>query len=347
MEGQNVEVTETTPEVNVNESVGTQAPETDTKVEAGAAEGVADKSGDPSGEADKTKAGDPASPPTFKPRDKYKVRIDDGVPGSEKQLEERDIPAWLKTALKDPETEKQAIELLEQAGGLEWAKKNREDIRKERDTVKAEMTTWRRQISDVRDTYRRGDLDGFFDKLDIPHEKVMEWAVAKAQYSQLPPEQQKILDERTEAQRTAHAAQTEAQTLQEQIQEQMRHARQQMLDMGLARPEVKTFADAFDSKLGRPGAFLKEVIMTGRQAHETSKVDLSPQQAIEQTMQKWGAFLTPAQAATPAAGATTQEPGSAQAAQVIPNVQGGSKSPMKPRVKTLDDLKKLSASFGN
>lgn len=292
--------------------------------------------------------GEPAAP-AFKPREKFKYR----VYGSEEQKEEA-VPEWLKGALKDAETEKQAIELLEKAYGLEPVKQARTEVARERDHFKGEFSKVQSTIADVRKTYQRGDIDSFLDKLQIPQERMLQWALDKVNYSQLPPEQQRLRDEHMQAQRDAWAAQERADQVTQTSFEGARSAKQTLLQSALMRPDVSSFAQSFDQRLGRSGAFFEEVCATGDLAWSQSngKEDLSPDQAIERVMKKWGGIVqtqAPAAAAPPAAAAGSQAGPGTQAtttsktAPVIPNVQGRTSSPMKSKPRSIEDLKKLRA----
>lgn len=280
-----------------------------------------------------------AEPPpaaAYKPREKFKV-LDS----------EHEVPAWLKSTMKDDVSEKQAIELLEKAYGLEPVKTRLADTRKERDTLKTEFTKVQHSIEEMRKTYQRGDIDAFLDKLSIPHERMLQWALGKVEYSQLPPEQQRILDERQAAQRQAWTAEQQNQFYQTQLQEQTRSVKSTLLESSLARPDVSAFQHSFDSRVGRPGAFREEIIAQGELAwiQSEGKNDLTPEQAIEKVMAKWRNAMTTPGAAAPAAVSPGTPAALSAKPSVIPNIQGGSQSPMKSKPRSIDDLKKLSAKM--
>jgi hypothetical protein len=309
--------------------------------EAGAAQGASgsESTEGTSDPADAAAEGDETAPPAYKPREKFKVMD-----------KEHEVPAWLKSMMKDADTEKQAIELLEKAYGLDSVKEERVSARKERDQFKTELTGIQTAIGEVRAAYQRGDIDMFLDKLQIPQERMLQWALDKVNYSQLPPEQQRVLDERREAQRKAYDAEKRVGTYEQQIHEQARQAKTMLLEAGLARPDVSTFAQAYDSRVGKPGAFKAEVAATGELAwiQSQGKVDLSPEQAIEQVMQKWRPFLGAAPSVpgtqpgpTQVASETGTQPNATAKPSVIPNVQGKSQSPLKSKPRSIADLKKL------
>lgn len=309
----------------------------------GAASGTAATEGSPSPAADGT-----VTPAPFKPRDKFKVRNVD----TDTQ-DEHDVPEWIKGYVKDAETEKQALALLEKAYGLEPVKQSRKQVQEERDKYRNDFNGVISQIGKARTTFQRGDIDGWLAMLNIPAERMLQWAYEKVEYSKLTPEQRASFDQRVDAQRRAWTAEEQAAHLQNQSFEQARSVKQQLLQSSLARPDIKTFAEAFDAKAGKPGAFQEEVRATGEHEWHRSegKTDLSPDQAIELVMSKWKPFLqigTPAAPAAPAPGVSASAAGSQGGAvnpsaqtTVIPNVQGKGTSPLKGKPKSLADLQKL------
>lgn len=282
-----------------------------------------------------------ATPIAYKAREKFKVMD----PESNEQ-KEYDVPEYLKGAMKDAVTEKEVIALLEKAYGIEPIKALRTYAQKERDQVKSEFSKVQKSIQDIRTTYQRGDIDAFLEKLAIPQERMLQWALDKVNYSQLPPEQQKVLDERTHAQRRAWEAEQQAQGYGNQLQEQVRQAKSMLLEAGLARPDVKTFAEAYDARVGKTGAFAAEVVKEGEYEwiQSQGKVDLTPDQAIERAKSKWQNFIQPMAATTQAPAA--QVVSAKDKPTVIPNISGKSQSPMRSKVRSVEDLKKLRDQGG-
>lgn len=339
------EIVQNTEEKVTEGSVATETAAT----EAGESQGAADaqtgekpaKEGSPtpgSEENDADTEKEPEKIAAYKAREKFKVMDS-----------EHEVPAYLKALMKDADSEKQVIELLEKAYGLEPVKTRLGETRKERDHFKGEFGTIQKTIQDVRQTYQRGDIDAFLDKLSVPHERMLQWALEKVNYSQLSPEQKQILDERRDAQRKAWSEEQRAGSYEQKLQEQTRQAKTMLLEAGLARPDVGAFQQAYDAKVGKPGAFRDEIVAQGELAwiQSNGQVDLSPQQAIEQAMLKWRPFVQTEAAPGTQASVPAQagEQGSKAAPQakpsVIPNVPGRSQSPMKSGVRSVEDLKKL------
>jgi hypothetical protein len=300
----------------------------------------------------------PAEPPKFVAKSKFKVRQFDAAKADELIQQEIDVPARFKELMKDAESEKEVLEVLEKAFGIEAIKGERAHVKKELGETRVQLKTMQDGVQELRTIYQRGDINMFLQKLAIPRERMLQWALDEVTYTQLPPEQQRVHDERILAQRQAYEAEKRASMTQNQSSEQIRQATSLLLDAGLARPDNKSFADLYDSQVGKPGSFRDEVIATGNSAWNESngQVVLTPEQAIERTLAKWKPFLSKAQA-TPATqapanpAAQSAQPGTQPAVahkpgSTLPNLQGRSQSPVKSSApRSIEDLKKLRSQM--
>lgn len=274
--------------------------------------------------------------PAYQPN--YKLRV---------MEQEKEIPERFRNLMKDAESEKEVRELFEKAYGLDFAKPKHEETRQNYVKLQSEHNFLTGSIQELRDTYSRGDMDTFFQKLSIPPEKVLQWAVGKVNYEQLPPEQKELIDARRNAELQNLELQKQNSLYQRQVQEQVVQARRMLLDSELARPEVKSMVDSFDQRFGKPGAFVQEVINRGQLAwiQSQGKVDLTPGQAVEQVLALYGLKNQAPASATPQTTAQVVQP-SQQATTTIPNVGGGkSTSPVKMKPRSIDDLKKLREAY--
>lgn len=267
---------------------------------------------------------------------------------------EHEISEMFRPLIKDPETEKQIKELHEKAYGLDTVKNRFNETREQFKAVKQKADQYDSQLNELRETFKRGDLESWFKMMGVPEEKILQYVINKAQYQQLPPEQRKVLDEKRAAEQKAFALEKERAQYQQQIQEQGRQAKQFALQVELAKPDVKAFSDQFNARAGTPEAFFEEVRRTGEYAwfQSNGQVDLTPEQAIQQVMARWGALAKPAEAPIIPPQGMSQQPMAAPQAQApvkreapaIPNVAGRqSNSVAKSKPRSIADLKKLAA----
>jgi hypothetical protein len=298
--------------------------------------------------AEKTPSGEPVvekTPAAFTPNLKFKVKD-----------KEHEIPAYLKDSIKNAETEKQIKDLCERAFGLDGIKAERAALKQEFGTLTNENAEIKGNINELRNLYQRGDLDSFFAKLKIPQERVLQYALEKAQYLELPPEQRAMIDSKRNVELQAYALDSQNQKLSNDLQQQVASAKRVMLDATLLREDVASAAQAFDSQAGKPGAFRQLVTTHGETTwyRSNGKIDLTPEQAVQQVMETYGikpgAKIVAPAALTAVDAQTTSEAPTAvpkKPVPVIPNIQGKSTSPLKNKPRSTDDLKKMYAEkFG-
>ena len=267
----------------------------------------------------------------------YKLKVMD---------QEKEIPEKFRELIKDAESEKEVRELFEKAYGLEYAKPKHEALQQTFAKVQSEHNYLLGSVQELRECYNRGDLDTFFQKLNIPKERVLQYALDKVNYEQLPAEQKQLLDARRNAELQNSALQRQNQYMQQQLQQQTVQARQYALDSELVGPEVKSMVEAFDQRFGKPGAFRNEVINRGQLAwfQSQGKVDLTPRQAIQEVIRLYG--LDQQQQPAAATVAPQESGGARPRVSTIPNVGSGrSASPLKQKPRSIEDLKKIAADM--
>lgn len=278
---------------------------------------------------------DPAASVQYQPNYKFKVMD-----------QEREFDEFIRGTIKDAETEKKARELYEKAYGLDVIKPKFHETREKYKKLDQEHQGVMSQVAELRDLYSRGDLDGFFQKLNVPKDKILQWVVDQAKYEQLPSDQRQILDARKQAEQKALELERSNQSLEQRYQEQVTEAKRYALEATMKLPDVQSYAESFDARAGKPGAFWEAVTEHGHMAYVVRKVDLTPEQAIREVMTRYGQVA-------PAASHPQNDQVPSSAAQVspvkeppvIPNVSGRSTSPMKPKANSIADLRKIAASF--
>ncbi len=325
------------------------------------AEAIAAKVGDPekgaAGAKEAGKAGEPAKTlppgdpkaapatpaPSFTPNFKYKVRH-----------QEFEVPKWMQASITDEASQKEALDLLTKAQGLEIVRNSFNQLEQVHKEAQTEVQAYQQISKDLRTCYQRGDFDGFFKRMNIPVEKVLQWVVDKVNYSELPPDQQQVIDARRAAEQRAWEMEQRSELTQQQYEQQVTHARELELSTVLEKPEVKTIAETFDARVGTPGSFKAEVIRRGQLAAITRNVDLSAEDAVKEVLSLLGpapaAPVVPAPQAPGAAAPAAAPPAAAapapvipakQPPPVIPNVAGRTQSPLKQKPKSIEDLKAL------
>lgn len=298
---------------------------------------------------------DAVQKPAWTPNWKYKVMD-----------KEHEIPEWMRAAAQSPEHEKSLRELHEKAMGLDVVKPRLVESQQQLKKLMPEYQKLEASRTELVNHYRRGDMDSFLQALGIPEEKMLQWAVKKAQLYQMPPEQRQVHEANSAAERRAYQLEQQLQQANHQNATHATTERQQGLQVELARPDITDFAKRFDEAAGKPQAFIREVIAAGEAAYNRDRTDLTPAQAVQVVMAKYGAFMKgqqPSQVADPGSlpqeGA--QEPGlippqpapgakpqafatkpTGQQAPTLPNVAAKTGSPVGgPKARSIEDLRRI------
>ena len=263
--------------------------------------------------------------------------------------QEKEFHPALKDLVKTPELEKILKEFHEKADGLDFIKPKYQSTRDELKSVRAEYATMQQQVQNLGKMIQQGDLDSFFEGIQLNPRKVYDWVLQKVQEQEMPAEQRQIYAQAREQKRRAAQLEEQLQAKEQLVQQTAAQARATELEFGLNSPDVKPFADAFDAQAGKPGSFKRLVAQQGLLAFHETGTDISVEEAIKRTMETYGKFVKPH------AGATQADPGlvQTQAANpqlvqpkpVIPNVQGKGSSPASRKVTSIAQLKELAAQM--
>ncbi len=278
--------------------------------------------------------------PAFTPN--YKLKIYD----EEKELDD----PFLKALIKDAESEKKVKEIAQKFLGFDTVKARHEKTR-------GEFTEYQQQTKPIVDYYntatkhlQKGDLDSFFEQLQIPKDAIYRYAIQKAEESQLDPQAKANLDYQRNIARQKEYLESENQTLQSKQQLQVAEFRAQELGWMLSRPDVHSVAQSFDQRVGRPGAFRQAVIDKGLAHHAATqgREDLSVEQATTEVMKLLGAVVGPTgQVATQGSAPAQQLIQQNGQPPIIPNVTGKGSSPVKKQVRSIADLKKKAEELNS
>jgi len=265
---------------------------------------------------------------------------------------EHEISKEFHSMMTDAETERKVKELHEKAYGLDIVKPKYIEVRDERNALRKENGELQGGIQELRDIYQKATspggnllhLDKFFKNLQIPEDVILQYAISKVEFSELPPEHKQVIAGRMAAEQRAEELEKSNQSTQSQLQELSAQNLQNAFNQGIANPQVKPLADVFDARAGKPGAFAQEVIMAGKMAWYESdgKVLLSPEQAIQQVIERHSLTVP---AAAPKVAPAPQEAPAKKPAATIPNVSGRSASPLPSKPRSVEDLRELYKQY--
>lgn len=266
--------------------------------------------------------------PAYTPNLKYKVN-----------MEEREFDQWLHPVIKDADTEKKLRKLYEDAYGLEYVKPKYEAAQSRAKEYEQKYNDFHTQVSEIVGL-RDKDFWGFMDALGLDKEKVAKHVLEEVKKLELPEDQKRIYDELEKTRRSNFQLEKQFQEEQARSQQASVQARTHELDTILTRPEISAYAKSYDTARKKSGAFKEAVVRYGISEWNVNQKDLGAEQAVFDTMSMLGEYYRGQQNPQ-----VTQQSSDDKPLPVIPRVSGKAVSPTGKSPRSLEDLKKIAASF--
>lgn len=282
--------------------------------------------------------GTPAAvvPPQFKPNFKFKA--------FEKEYEVEDL---YKGLIKDAETEDKVKKLHSKAYAMETMKERLEGTRQELQTFRGQVEPKLRAYDFFDHLLQNKDFDTLFAKLQVPDQELFDFVERKLALHKATPEQRAAYQQQIDMRANSYLKDQQLSQLQQEHMTAQAEAKTMVLDQLVSRPDVAKYASAWDEKSGQVGAFRQLVIDEALAHFHRTQQDLSPDQAVNLVVQKFGKIIPYQVAGAQAQPGAQVTGGSPQAGHhtpppVIPNIAGRGTSPIKKVPRSLDDLKKIA-----
>lgn len=282
--------------------------------------------------ADGTPQAQAPAVPQYQPNFKFKVMD-----------EEKEMDEFLRSAIKDADTEKKARELYEKAYGLDYVKPKYEDLKKKYPELETKYNTFYGQVNDIIGL-RDKDFWGFCDAVGLTKEQVAQKVLEEVKKLELPEDQRRMYDEFDKTRREKLQLEKQIQEEQRRSQEHAVQARTHELDTVLQRPEITAYAKAYDTARKKSGAFREAVIRHGIAEWNVNQRDIPSEQAVHEMMSVLGDVYRGT--ATPPAQPTLPNADD-KPLPVIPRMSGKAVSPTGKAPRSIEDLKKMAANFSS
>lgn len=246
--------------------------------------------------------------------------------------EEKEFDEFIRGSIKDKETEEKTRKLYTDAYGMEAVKPELDSLRKNYPELETNYNQLNTAVNEVLDLGQK-DLGMFFERLKIPEERVAQWMLERIRKMELPPEQKAMYDQFEQTKRQNLEYQKQFDNLNQQSQMQAVQARTFELESTLQRPDVSSFASAFDAARKTPGAFRKEIQECGLYEWKVNGKDISASEATQAVMSRYQGMINPVAPGTiPGNAVETPLP-------VIPRLQGKSVSSVGKQVRSIQNLR--------
>lgn len=274
----------------------------------------------------------PPQTPAFTPNFKYKVH------GQEKEMDE-----WLRAAIKDADTEKKARDLYTRADGIDHVKQDRERLVEENQTIRQEQENFQKTVQELDFYVKQDDLTSFFERLQIPREQVLKWALREVEMADNPAARQQY-DMQRQQRVQNYYQQIEGSQALSQYEQAAANLRGQETDFALRQPDIAPMVEAFDTRMGYSGAFRNAVIERGQLHAHARQVDVPVDQVIKEVIQLAGLGNTQVAAPqTATTGPSNQVIQGSKGKPVLPSIPSSGQSAVKKNPgKGLAGLRKVA-----
>lgn len=265
---------------------------------------------------------------------------------------EYEIPEMYRGLVKDADTEKQLRDIFTKYHSFDDTRAMYDHVRKERDEYMGKFQPIENQLGKAAQIYSEAVKTGNFHKMDqvleilgLQPDHVMQYAIEKAKLEAMDPAQRDLVQGKIQAERQAQTYQEQQQQFQAQMQQQQIMLKQQEFSLTMAQPQVSQLAESFQNKFGMD--FADEVVAAGEYAFAVEGKNISVAEAVQRVAKRFNLEVGQSSGNAPAAQATPAAQGTQTQARVpvkpLPNIKAnnGSSPVGKPKVSSLDDLKKL------
>lgn len=273
--------------------------------------------------------------PKYEPNFKFKV-LD----------KENEFDDFVRTGIKDKETEGKVRELYEKAYGLDHVKTQRDTERQGRAQAQQQFDTLMGELTEL-GQIKGKDLGLFFNKLGLSKQEVASWVMQQAEAmdatEKLPESMKGFYNELETLRHQNYEFQKQMESLNSGRQAEALQAKRADLVSTLSSPEVKSVAETYDTRLGKPGSFEQLVIRHGAAEFETSRGqrNLSATEAAKEVVHMLG--LQPNSPSQVSGAAQSTKVVTAAKPTVLPNVGSGTAAPTgKAPVSSLAELRKIA-----
>lgn len=268
--------------------------------------------------------------PDYKPNLTYKVKDE------EKQFDE--VLAGMVTT---PEAEEKLRDLYTRAEGLDSYKQKFSKLEEEAGAYyeqAQQLTAGYKALQEFRD---KGEFDKLQQALGLNDDQVVQWALARAEYNELPEEQKAAIRQQQEQQQKLMEYEQRVKSYEEQQHEMLVQNDINELKTLVNSEEVRPIAEAMAS---RGHNFVEQVLAMGQYEYKRTGVEPSIESVVRKIANQHSYLVEKAKEEV--GQMQSQQKQTAQRKEVIPSVSGtGQTRASKPKFTSLDELKKYADSL--
>lgn len=259
--------------------------------------------------------------------------------------EQFEFDDWVKPFVKDADTEENIRQLYTKARGLDHVKANLEKTSTELNDYRSQSTRLKEEAELARQGYEnmtnlaKEDFAAFAGLVGLDDKTILNYANQRLDYKEKPEWERQQIDRDIELRTRSYESQVQAEMLRKENERLMRQQHEEKFNQALSQPEIKSFAEKFDKRLGK-GSFEQHVKEYGSNEFRLNKRYVEPMISAQQVYAKWRPLFEDALN-------EIQEQESKSQATTIPKAptnlgEGRAGSVVRRKIRSLDDLRKIS-----
>ena len=252
---------------------------------------------------------------------------------------------WARPFIKDAETEENMRQLYTKAGGLDRVKQSLEKTSTELTTAQQEALRHKEEAELARKGYdnmanlAKEDFAAFAGLVGLDDKTILNYANQRLDYREKPEWERQQIDRDVELRTKSYESQVQTEMLRKENERLMRVQHEEKFSQALNQPEIKAFAEKFDGRLGK-GSFEQHVKEYGSNEFRTNKRYVEPMISAQQVYAKWRPLFEDALD-------KVNKEETKTSATTIPKAptnlgEGRAGSVVRKRIKSIDDLRKIS-----
>jgi hypothetical protein len=247
---------------------------------------------------------------------------------------EKDFDPIFKDIVKDQDTEKKIRDLLERNEAFDMHKQKSMELEQKFKKIEPE---YQKIVSNLQHATKLWETDkgSFFEYMGIPKEDLFKYVAEELQREELPQQHRSVYDNERNLKLKAMEQERQLQEYQARAFDESVKAKSFQLEQELGKADVQRYSQAYDDLYGS-GSFRSEIIKLGQTEAALNGKDLSVAEAVDMIVSKVKPIVERFGG---------NQISNQQNQPVISTIKAGASSPAKRAVRSLDDLKKLSAAL--
>ena len=194
---------------------------------------------------------------------------------------------WIRPVITNQETEAQVRRLYEKATGVDFLDEHIGKLRGEKQDLENSVKKYQEDLEFSKQGVEglkqlaKSDFGAFAHLAGIDDQTILSYANQRLDYKEKPEYERQQIDHDMQVRSQSYSKELELNNLKRQNETLLRTNHNQKMSQAMAQPEISTFAEKFDKRMGEDGAFVRHVRNYGSQQFQTTQQYVEPLVAVQ------------------------------------------------------------------